>query len=935
MLFRSLFISLFLFPCYLVSQNIGLHPPKIDWQQINTDTVRVIFPAGYEAQAQRTAKLIHELQAKHNESIGDKYYKFDLVLQTENITPNAYVGLAPFRSEFYTTPPQSFNLLGLTDWNELLTIHEFRHVQQASNERRGLTKLASLLQGQYGWAVLSGMATPNWFSEGDAVFTETALTNSGRGRLPAFTRTLRAMESEGIRYSYAKSRNGSYRDLVPSHYPYGYLHNVYARKKFGNNIWSKVLADGAAYKSLFYPFSRALKRHTGLTTKALYAASLDDYSASLGNVRSKSATTRLSPEHREPANYRFPHPQEDGSIIALRTTYKQTATVVRITADEKVETIAEVGFQREPYLDVRDGLAVWTEIAQNPRWQNESYSNIVVCNLKTGAKRKITSKGHYLSPSLSFDRKKIVAATYHPARGAALVVMDAKTQPQIDTILQDKGVFFAWPVFSANGDQVYALKRKNSQLAIIGKGIAEKTASPFSVTPFSNTIMDNLSMGSDGWLYYTSPLDGMDNIYRINPDSKEVVQLTDVSFGAYQPGVGKEGQLVFTTAGANGLYLASQSNFTPVDIKQNQVSPSTNTVYAAEGQNILDHPINREDFPSKNFSDHFGGIKLHSWSYNGSYVQPGFRAEATNALSTISLGAELSYNYNESRTSGNFNVSYGGLYPLVGLSGRYNDRSTLVQSLDFQDSLVVNRMNFKQFALELQAQLPLRWLSGNYVIDLQPAIDISRLQLSQGFQSGLNSLGGHLVFQFLRRRALRQVQPRFGLSFRLFSDKILNKNNSGGRLLIRSKAYLPGILQTHGISIDLDFQREKLVNPYQYPDGLQYARGFYTPFNDQAYRLGLNYQLPVVYPDFGIAGITYFKRIRLNGFYDIGSFRINQLNRNFDMRSAGAEVFFDNVWLNTQELTIGIQATKRLTRDFFAPQEESDWRFRVLFSGSF
>ncbi|MEL6842718.1 MAG: hypothetical protein AAFP02_05835, partial [Bacteroidota bacterium] len=133
---RLLYLALLLsISLSLPAQDIGLHPPEVDWQQLRSPHVRVIFPEGYEQRAQRVASLIDRLATKHNRSVGEKLYNFDLILQTPNTQVNGYVGLAPFRSEFFVTPPQSFSLLSTADWVDLLTIHEFRHVQQASNER--------------------------------------------------------------------------------------------------------------------------------------------------------------------------------------------------------------------------------------------------------------------------------------------------------------------------------------------------------------------------------------------------------------------------------------------------------------------------------------------------------------------------------------------------------------------------------------------------------------------------------------------------------------------------------------------------------------------------------------------------------------------------------------------------------------------------------
>ena len=46
-------------------QQFGGNPSSIKWRQINTDTARIIFPAGLESAGERVATIIHELQKNH------------------------------------------------------------------------------------------------------------------------------------------------------------------------------------------------------------------------------------------------------------------------------------------------------------------------------------------------------------------------------------------------------------------------------------------------------------------------------------------------------------------------------------------------------------------------------------------------------------------------------------------------------------------------------------------------------------------------------------------------------------------------------------------------------------------------------------------------------------------------------------------------------
>ncbi|MBA4168339.1 MAG: hypothetical protein H0X41_12500, partial [Chitinophagaceae bacterium] len=54
----------------LQAQQFGGNPPSLKWNQINTDTARIIFPVGLEKQAMDVARIIHRLAAVTQYSIG-------------------------------------------------------------------------------------------------------------------------------------------------------------------------------------------------------------------------------------------------------------------------------------------------------------------------------------------------------------------------------------------------------------------------------------------------------------------------------------------------------------------------------------------------------------------------------------------------------------------------------------------------------------------------------------------------------------------------------------------------------------------------------------------------------------------------------------------------------------------------------------------------
>ena len=306
--------------------------------------MQVIFPKGNEEQAQRVANVVHYLWERDNSSIGEKKQRVTILLQNQTVIPNGFVTVGPFRSEFYLTPPQ-FNCT--TDWLDILSIHEYRHVQQFGNANRGLTKFFKSLLGSWTWGGFTATALPRWFFEGDAVGTETALTASGRGRLPAFDMEYKALRMNDLNYTYEKASAGSLKDFVPDWYGLGYYMTTHARTRYGKDIWNKVVKDAVQYKGLFYPLSSALKRHAGLGTKELYQQTFSELDSIWGDAplveRMPSATQWNTKKKKTVTDYTNPQFWNNNTLIVEKRAFDENPTYYELDANGDEERVTQSG----------------------------------------------------------------------------------------------------------------------------------------------------------------------------------------------------------------------------------------------------------------------------------------------------------------------------------------------------------------------------------------------------------------------------------------------------------------------------------------------------------------------------------------------------------------------------------------------------------------
>jgi len=161
----------------------GQDPASIRWSRIKTDSFAIIFPRSWEPQAQYLANILDLTTKYETNSLSAKVPRMPFILHTQSSLSNGITVWAPRRIEFYTCPPQDSYA---EEWLEQLALHEYRHAVQLSKMNQGFTKALYYLFGEQAAGAVLGLYIPPWFLEGDATVMETALSNAGRGRLPAF-----------------------------------------------------------------------------------------------------------------------------------------------------------------------------------------------------------------------------------------------------------------------------------------------------------------------------------------------------------------------------------------------------------------------------------------------------------------------------------------------------------------------------------------------------------------------------------------------------------------------------------------------------------------------------------------------------------------------------------------------------------------------------
>jgi hypothetical protein len=939
------------------TNSLGLNPYSLDWNQINTDKVQVIFPRGLEKQGQRVANIIHAISDSAYTSVGNKNEKVSIFLQNQTTIPNGFVTVGPFRSEFFVTPPQ-FNLNGTANWIDMLAIHEYRHVQQFSNSMYGITKLARRVLGSWTWGGMTGTALPRWYFEGDAVGTETALSEAGRGRLPEFDMEYKALIMNDINYGYEKASAGSFKDFVPDHYSMGYYMTTYARRQFGEDIWQKTLKDAVKYKGLFFPLSRSLKRSTDLRTPEMYRAmrfELDSmWKAQDAQMTYIEGAKFNQKKKTTVTDYRNPQYLEDGSIIAEKSSYSEIRTFYRIYPDGREERIANPGINslRNTTLSIANNLLCWAEIGFGARWGYQNYSNIKTYQLNTERRTKVTSQGRYFAPSLHPDGSRIVTVEISTDLQYQLVIMGNQEEYIFQKIPNTENKFLSFPRFTEDGKSIVYVAQQGEANWIEMIDL-EKADTPIQLTS-PNTYQITNVFAKGEYVYFSGAHTGINNIFAVKTSESNILyQITSVKLGAFQPAISPDGKkLIYSDFTPQG-YDLREINLTPETWKvyqEDKPSPTAINYYkplvAQElGGSILSKATDQE-FEVKKYNKWQGIFNPHSILPFFSPPVFGARILADNKFSTLSTELSAFYNSNENTTNYGVNISYAELYPIINAGFRsgmrertftnfaptsdtsivfslYNEKWRendayigLALPINFTQGTMSNRLNISAnyhfLSLEGRNQFS---DPNNFQLDIFP-INSNRFQsiYKDRLQSqSLQALDLRMRLSLLQITALQNLAPRFGIIWDMRYRSTLNSDELQGSVFLnRFDVFLPGLMRNHAFYVNTMFQVENFTNNYKFSNQFFYARGYRTStISDQVFRIGFNYALPLFSPDIAFLGpLAFLKRVKANLFFDIdySQYNIDLLRPvSQSRRSLGTEITFDIRALRLLEVNLGVR----------------------------
>ena len=923
-----------------MAQQFGGNPPSIKWQQINTPAAKVIFPKGLDSSALRVANIVQQMNRSIQPTIGYKQRQVSILLQNQTTISNAYVGLAPFRSEFYLTPTQNSFEVGSLSWPDQLAIHEFRHVQQYNNFNVGISHTLKFFFGESGQALGNALAIPDWFFEGDAVFNETHVSEQGRGRLPFFFNGYRSLWADGRDYSYMKLRNGSYRDYTPDWYPLGYMLVSYGRQTYGDDFWKKVTHDAAAYKSLFYPLQNAVKKYSGKDFNTFTNDGLNHFKQIFSrdlpkpyNYQNQSFNSSSAKKGQHfIANREYPVYVNDSTMIYVKSTYDRIPEfVIKTVTSEKRIAVRDISLDH--YFAYRGGKIIYSAYRPDLRWRYRDYSEIMVLDVATGEERRIGKKTRYFTPDFSADGQTIVTVKEGTNGKSELHLLSATDGKLIAIVPNKENLYYTYPKFYGNDKLIVPIRNTKGKMSIAlinAKTGDAKYLLPFSYRPIAFPLVRNDTV-------YFSETSGInDRIFALSLNTNKLFELGNYnlngSVGNYQPALAtnKFAWVGFTAFG----YQVNETNKN--DLKwQATDEPGELPTFGISA-------LKRDES-----TDLLAGVKdstLSITKYHKSYHLFNFHSlmpdiddpnytltlQGENVLNTLQSNLLFTYNNNEGYKKIGFDAVYGALFPYLSAGVSY--------TLDRRGMYNSNNVYWNETNVHAGFELPLNISSGKQSTTLQIGSDVFHTSVNfqppfKGFfkDQSYTYSNNYITFTNSIQQAKKNIFPRFAQVISL-NYKTAISNITADQFLAKGTFYFPGLFVNQSLVISGAFQQRDRGNVINFSNDFPYSRGYTAESLYNMQKVGINYHFPIAYPDAGIANTVYFSRIRGNVFYDhtyATDFFTNGNPFKGTFRSTGAEVYFDTKFFNQGVITFGFRYSYLMDPDFFGSRGPNRFEFIV------
>ena len=834
---------------------LGADPVSIKWKSLESEHFRIVYPEAADSLAREYARSLESFTAAQKFSCGfypNELYKrrMPVILHAYSATANGMVTWAPRRMELFTNPdfydPES------TPWIQQLAVHEGRHVAQMQFPRANkVFKPLEYLIGELSTGAASAIYPGPALLEGDAVTAETALTNSGRGRTADFLEYVHVALADSLYRDFWQWRFGSQKRYTPDQYRAGYMLVAGMRSVFSDTLFTRRYYN--TINSRFLPFNvlqKTVIEGSG-HKKNLYSgfrAIQDAFRAEWAEADSARAPFREGRDLVKPRRLYDSYTSliftPDG-LYALHSGLDLPRELVRIDSTGHAERLGAFASETSRLAwDPSNRRLVWSEYKPSALLDLKSWS-VLRYYSDEGRTISFNTDGRLYNPAPSSAKPVIAAVRNYEDGRCSVVLMASNHCTPFEEYFAPGHLQPVEPVWL--GDTLFVSAISEGGFSIYRLPEWE----PLFAAEHSKL---NRLFGKDGLIWFTSDMNGANELYSLDPLSGEMLQRTSLRFGGMEFTFSPEGDLYYCAPTPKGRIIrvldADSLLCKPVVFRANRVA-TAETLSAQEptGSQPYTGPISE----GKPYPKALQPIRFHSWMPLYVEYNPVERLSLEETSSVGDLGAMLMFQNELGIAYGTIGVSltapldtlgtgyvpaegelflptefrpalhaqyvWMGWGPIIQLRADYNERN--VHRLEYTRVSTTKGMSFPDkplMSLAADFSVPFNLNGGGWKAGVIPRYQISwsNDQISsldvQQFTNSVNFYPTPHNWCLLSKFSVRAyshrpimpsgIFPRLGIGGELGVTRTHNiSSNRPGYYYAKLYGYLPGLISTHGLRL--------------------------------------------------------------------------------------------------------------------------------------
>ncbi|MBI9032327.1 hypothetical protein JEZ13_10080 [bacterium] len=915
---KLLIVILICYSSFLASQTKLFYLPK--WEYIEVDGTQIIYDKSYEQRAKLVASfltfIVKEEPEMKNLLKSDRII-IDASFMSDNLNFDFYSFvennfLKENHSKLDYDPITLNNLQQLTDIPLSLDFNIFKKdfLQYTYNLTRGTS-----LQGA------KKVLYPDWFENPSENGQTLDLLN-------AFERRIELNAYDNYRDFAINNRNFTTNQLLNSSYLrkqpdpiyLGILAQDYFMIEFGLDNWEKIVKDVEYFDKIFFPYSSAFKKHTGLTLSQFYRDSHAYYQEIFQND-----VASLPPDVSKPffaediiiknRSYSHPHFLSNNEVIAVYSSFEESPTIIKIDTLHQIKKLTKMGFTNSENVDVNEPYVLWNQNFAYPNFNNFNYSRIAVYNLENNKTSYLGNNKLYLKPTLSPQQDILSVVSYNDNFEQEILLLDFPTGNPLYSLANPNCYSFHDLTWLDQNILIYIAENFLGQTAIYKFNLTSKLQeriTPYSIDPIKDLIVEN------GLIYFSYPVNNIYNICSLALDDSLAYQTFYSEVSAGQPTI-KGNRMILTS----NRYWGKQLRI--IDLEKEFWTPILWNDYddlSKECSAILSLE-NNDNLTTNKLNPFYKLINFKRLRLSYDQKEVFIYSVSQNPMRTFTIHAKTQFNFTNQGVKTTISNIMSKHYPNI-LSEISHANSNFSSD------------KFEEITYGSSIKLPYYFSTGKYAgyVNLNLGIyHLDRyksrriLNFIDGADLKLNYLKTDLSFNYSKVRAKNHFYSPFGQNYLLSYKKSID-NRYAQQFYAMADYSLPGFRNSDSILLENSFLAENSTNRYLFGNMINSLYGYDDWHqSDRIYKTSFKYYLPLFYPEKGIDNVIFLKRIytALLAGYSKSALSSDNMTTYHEQNTLGNELIFDYNLLDSIEFKLGFRYTHAFNRghkhqfDLFIP----------------